>query len=143
MFFTELQILKDSSSYPFLSSLFYILSPYVSLYTCWRFSKKASCPSSSATFTFSTIQCDSELAELFYVEILLEDLLERHFVFDEAFEHLSSSFVSFNHEYTFLKKLKIISSTPMSHSLILLICSCSIDIACIHYMLLQLASGCH
>ena len=58
-----------------------------------------------------SILSDLELPEMFDFELLLEDLLEWLFVLDEDFEHLSSSFVSFSQECTFLLKLKIISST--------------------------------
>ena len=51
--------------------------------------------------------------------------MEWFFVFDEVFEHLSSSFVPINPECTFLFNLRIISSTSWSHSSLLLICSSS------------------
>lgn len=65
---------------------------------------------------------DLELAELFDFPLLIEDLLEWLFVFDEAVEHLSSSRVSFSQQWTFFLKLKIISSTSLSHSSLLLTC---------------------
>ena len=99
--------------------MFFTFSLCTSFSTFWHFSKKASCASSFASFTIPSILSDLELAELFDFELLLEDLLEQLFVFDEAFEHLSSSFISFNQECTFLLKLKIISSTSSSHSSLL------------------------
>ena len=92
--------------------------------TGWHFSKKASGAYSSISFTFPSILSDLELAELFSFELLLEDLLEWLFVFDEAVEDLSS-FVSFHQECTFFLNLRTLSSTSSGHSSLLLICSSS------------------
>ena len=100
-------ILKDFSSCPCPSKFF--LHPQHSC--CWHFSKNASYASSSASFTFPSILSDLELPELFNFELLLEDLLQWLFVFDDNFEHLSPPFVFFNQECKFLLKLKISSST--------------------------------
>ena len=72
-----------------LASFSCILRLCASFPTYWRFSKKASCASSSASFTFPTIMSDLKLHALFDFELLLEDLLEWLFFLNGAFEHLN------------------------------------------------------
>ena len=118
-------VLKDMNCCLALASFCCTLNLFGSFTTCWCFSKRASCARSSTRFTFYSIMSDWELAELFVFELLLEDLLEWLFVFDEAFEHLSSSVVSLNQECIFLLKLKTLSSALLSHLSLLLIFSSS------------------
>ena len=113
-----------------LASFSCIFSHCASFSIPWRFSKKDSGASSSASFTFPSILPDLKLPELFDFELFLEDLPEWLFVLDEASEHLSSSFVYFSQECTFLLKLKIILSTSSRYSSLFLICFSSIY--CLH-----------
>ena len=101
-----------------------ILSHCVSFSTCWRFSKNFLCKQfCKFYFTFYPAWFGASWTVQFWTSSWRSN--EWPFVFDGAFEHLSSSFVSFNQECIFFLKLKTLSSTSSTHSSLLLICSSS------------------
>ena len=115
-------ILKDFSSCPCPSKFF--LHPQHSC--CWHFSKNASYASSSASFTFPSILSDLELPELFNFELLLEDLLQWLFVFDDNFEHHHPHLFSSIRNASSSWSWKSVHPLHQTHSSPLLICSSSI-----------------
>ena len=112
------------SKYFSMELLFFIFSLSTSFCTCWRFLKRLPVQVVlPVLLSFYTVWFGTSWTVPFWASFW--ESHQRLFVSDEAFEHLSSSFVSFNQECTFPMKLKIMLSSSSSQSPLLLIWSSS------------------